>query len=95
MSQPTQIPEGWAVVICEGIEPGRKREFAEMSESVGQRIRAARKDAALSALLGKWREEFKVVVDTKVLAEMPSLAELAKPAQDLTPVVEKSLDGDA
>jgi parvulin-like peptidyl-prolyl isomerase len=94
LSEPTQIPEGWAVVVCEGIQPGHKREFTEMAESVGERIRAARKDEALTALLKSWHDEFKVTVDTKVLAEMPSLAELNKPA-DLPPVVEKSLDGDA
>ncbi len=95
LSQPTQIPEGWAVVKCTEIIAGKQPELKDVSETVGQRIRAMRKDESLSAMLAKWRTEFKVDVDKKVLAGLPSLADLAKPAEGLQPVVEKTLDGDA
>ncbi len=95
LSQATQIPEGWAVIKCEGITPANQPKLEEVSEAVGQRIRATRKDTALSAKLAEWRTEFKVDVNSKILAAMPSLAELTKPAEDLKPVVEKTLDGDA
>jgi parvulin-like peptidyl-prolyl isomerase len=93
VSQPTQIPDGWAVVKCTEITAASQPELKDVSESVGQRIRAIRKDEALSKMLAQWRQEFKVTVDNKVLAAMPSLADLAAPAEDLKPVVEKTLDG--
>lgn len=95
LSEPTQVPEGWAVVLCTEIVPPSKTELKDVTESVGQRIRAIRKDKVLTTMLEKWRTEFKVDVDTKVLAAMPSLADLAQPAEGLQPVIEKTLDGDA
>lgn len=96
MSEPTQIPEGWAVAVCEKIEPATTRELTEVSEMVGQRIRSIRKDAALEAKLKEWSDELKVTRDNKVLAQMPSYDDLKK-AEDaaLKPVVEKSANGAA
>ncbi len=95
MSQPTQIPEGWAVVECSEITGGNRPELKDVAESVGQRILAIRKDEKLNEMLAQWRDEFKVDVDKNVLAKMPSLADLTKPTEDLKPVVEKTVDGDA
>jgi hypothetical protein len=95
LSQPTQIPEGWAVARCEGIQAGKQPDLKESSDPVGRRILSIRQDEALSAMLAKWRTEFKVEVNSKILAGMPSFAELTAPAEGLEPVVEKPVTGDA
>jgi hypothetical protein len=82
ISQPFEIPGGWAVVQLDKILEPTQPTMVESAEIVGQRIRNIRMDEALRALLDQWKEEFGVTVYEDRLAEMPSWQEAVRQKQE-------------
>ncbi len=82
MSDPFEIPGGWAVVQLDQIDEPTQPTMAEASEMVGQRIRNIRMDDALRTLLAEWRAEFGVTIHEDRLAEMPSREEAMRAMQE-------------
>ncbi|HOX25669.1 MAG TPA: peptidylprolyl isomerase [Candidatus Krumholzibacteria bacterium] len=72
VTEPFEVPGGWAVVQLDAVLPPEQPTMEASAEIVGQRIRMNRMDAALRNALDEWRTEFGVTVNEDLLAAMPS-----------------------
>ncbi len=75
VSEPIELPEGWAVVRLDGITPPELPGLEDVRDTISQIIKAQRQDDALRALLDKWSQEFGVTVYEEHLQKMPSWQE--------------------
>ena len=82
LSQPFEVPGGWAVVKFTKIHEATQPTMVEAAEMVGARMRNLRMEQSLQALLAEWREEFGVTIYEKPLAEMPSWEEAVRASSD-------------
>ncbi len=80
ISQPIEVPGGWAVIQLERVHAAEQPTLEEMREAVAQRIKNRRMDAALRQLLAQWRAEFGVTVYEERLAGLPSWEEAVQAA---------------
>jgi len=75
VSEPFALDDGWAVVQLDAILPPTDPAYEDLINLMADRIRAARREAALEAQLAEWREQYGVVVHEERLAQMPSWEE--------------------
>ena len=76
VSEPFTVDDQWMVARLDEVQPARQRPVDEVTEEIGQAIRAQRQDQALKELLAEWRNEFDVVVHTENLAKVRSWGDL-------------------
>lgn len=76
LSDPFPSRNSWCIVRLDAIRPKRLQTEKEVNDQIGELIKRQRKDDALQALLAKWKEEFPVKINEKVLDTLPSWQEL-------------------
>jgi parvulin-like peptidyl-prolyl isomerase len=77
VSDPFAVNEQWAVVRLDEIQPAHQQSLEDVTEQIGQVIRAQRQDQSLKQLLAEWRGDFSVVIHKDRLAKLRSWEDLA------------------
>lgn len=88
VSDPFQVPRGWAVVKVERIETSQPAPYAAAAQSLKLKMQEDRAEKLLKEKLAKWRQDFAIKINTRNLKKTelsrtrPSDAVLQQKAQE-------------
>jgi peptidyl-prolyl cis-trans isomerase C len=89
VSDPFQVPRGWAVVKVDQIEAPQPMPYASAALSLRQKLQDDRAEKLLKEKLAKWRKDFTITINTRNLKKTelsrtrPSDAVLEQKAREL------------